>query len=147
MSKDKNGENGDYEVGYGKPPKHTQWKPKQSGNPKGAPKKQKREQVDVAATLSEPITIKKDGKSREMQPFEASMRSLVRRGLNDGHLGAILKFLENCEKYGVIEPPPEDFGGGVIRAPRGFDFNEWFDEVTELVPATPADEVDEYDDY
>ena len=28
----------DYEVGYGKPPKSRQWKPGQSGNPKGRPK-------------------------------------------------------------------------------------------------------------
>ena len=27
-----------YEVGYGKPPKRTQWKPGQSGNPKGKKK-------------------------------------------------------------------------------------------------------------
>ena len=27
-----------YEVGYGKPPVHTQFKPGQSGNPKGRPK-------------------------------------------------------------------------------------------------------------
>lgn len=147
MSIRNDGEGGDYEVGFGKPPKHSQFRPGQSGNPRGAPRKQRREQVDVAATLSEPIVIQKDGKSREMQPFEVSMRTLVRRGLNESHLGSIRKFLEFCEKYGVIEPPPEDFRGGVIQAPRGVDFNEWFDAVTELVPATPVDEVDEYDDY
>jgi hypothetical protein len=32
---------GDYEVGYGKPPKHTRFKPGQSGNPKGRPKASK----------------------------------------------------------------------------------------------------------
>ena len=29
---------GDYEVGYGKPPKHSRFKPGQSGNPKGRPR-------------------------------------------------------------------------------------------------------------
>jgi hypothetical protein len=148
MPKHNNGDGGgDYGVGYGKPPKHSQFKSGQSGNPNGAPRKQNREMVDVAATLSEPIAVKKEGKSHEMQPFEASMRSLVRRGLNDGDLGAILKFLENCEKYGVIKPRPEETGGGVIQAPKGVDFNEWFAEVTELVPETSAEEADEYDDY
>lgn len=34
-----------YKVGYGKPPKHTQWKPGQSGNPKGRSKKIAREKI------------------------------------------------------------------------------------------------------
>lgn len=32
-------DNDDDEVGYCKPPKKSQWKPKQSGNPKGRPKR------------------------------------------------------------------------------------------------------------
>ena len=32
------GDGADYEVGYGKPPKHTRFKKGQSGNPKGRPK-------------------------------------------------------------------------------------------------------------
>ena len=35
---DKQGSNRESEVGYGKPPIGTQWKPGQSGNPKGRPK-------------------------------------------------------------------------------------------------------------
>jgi len=33
--------NDSYKVGYGKPPKHTQYKPGQSGNRRGRPKKKK----------------------------------------------------------------------------------------------------------
>jgi hypothetical protein len=35
----KEGQSSDYEVGKGKTPKHTRWKPGQSGNPSGKAKK------------------------------------------------------------------------------------------------------------
>lgn len=35
---DSNQDNNNYQVGYGKPPKHSRWKKGQSGNPRGRPK-------------------------------------------------------------------------------------------------------------
>lgn len=60
MSKYKNG---DYEVGKGKPPKSTQWKKGQSGNPKGRSKKQKATfEEDVSAVLGEEVEVTEGGK-------------------------------------------------------------------------------------
>ena len=41
----------DYEVGRGKPPLHTRFKPGESGNPKGRPKGVRNFKTDVQATL------------------------------------------------------------------------------------------------
>jgi hypothetical protein len=45
--------NGDYEVGKGKPPKHTQFKPKTSGNPGGKTSTQKRAELKAAEIAAE----------------------------------------------------------------------------------------------
>ncbi|MBL4544643.1 MAG: hypothetical protein JKP95_01895 [Oceanicaulis sp.] len=54
----------EYEVGYGKPPKATQFKKGQSGNPRGRPKMQPK---DVAAHMSDLLAEKRpvrvDGKT------------------------------------------------------------------------------------
>lgn len=52
----------DYEVGYGKPPKHSRWPPGVSGNPKGRAKGQKGLKTDLAAELDAVQTIKVNGK-------------------------------------------------------------------------------------
>lgn len=51
----------EYEVGYGKPPKHTRFKPGRSGNPKGRPKASKSIRKETAEELAERITIKEGG--------------------------------------------------------------------------------------
>ena len=45
----------DYEVGYGKPPRKSQFKPGQSGNPKGRPKGRKGFSTILVEELSEDL--------------------------------------------------------------------------------------------
>ncbi len=120
MSKDKKGKDGDYEVGHGKPPKQ-----------------HKRKAIDVTAVLNAPLTVKRSGVRRKMPAFEVSVRRLVERGLKQRNLNAILEFLELCQSYGLLVPPQVDLGGGVITAPKGVNFQEWLESVTELVPDIP----------
>ena len=129
--------NGDNEVGYGKPPKERQFKPGQSGNLKGRPKSKKSGLTDVSELLNEPVKVKAGGKVREMGPFEAGLRKLAKRAV-DKDLRAILKFVKICEEYGGIAPPPAVTGGGVVRAPKGVNFYEWLESVTEEVPIDAA---------
>lgn len=51
-----------YEVGYGKPPKHTRFPPGQSGNPKGSQKGKRGLKFDLAAELDAKQTISVNGK-------------------------------------------------------------------------------------
>jgi len=141
MSKDKKGKGRDYDVGYGKPPKAHQFRKGSSGNPAGAPSKRK--PIDVAAILNEPLVVMASGVSQKMPAFEVSVRRLVERGLKQNNLNAILEFLRLCESYRLLALPPDDHGGGVIVAPKGVDFTEWIESVTELVPATSPDADDD----
>ena len=128
---------GDYEVGYALPPKKYQIREGEIRNPKGRGKSKNSGSTDISKLLSEPIKVTTGGKVREMGPFEAGLRKLAKRAV-DGHLPSILKFIRICEEYGVLAPPPAATGGGVIRAPKGVNFYEWLESVTEEVPIDEA---------
>lgn len=53
----------DYEVGYGKPPKNTQFQTGQSGNPKGRPKGTKNLKTDLQEVLNEKVQVNAGGKT------------------------------------------------------------------------------------
>ena len=55
-----------YRVGYGKPPKATQFKRGRSGNPKGRPKGSRKLASDLADELEEKITVREEGRSRRI---------------------------------------------------------------------------------
>jgi uncharacterized protein DUF5681 len=53
-------------VGPGKPPRHTRFKPGQSGNPNGRPKGSKNFATILQQQLTKMVTITVDGKSKRM---------------------------------------------------------------------------------
>ncbi|MEN0653329.1 MULTISPECIES: DUF5681 domain-containing protein [Hyphobacterium] len=71
----------DYEVGYGKPPRKSQFKPGQSGNPKGRPRGRKSFSTILVAELSERLIVKEGGKTRRMTKMEAVVKQLVSKAL------------------------------------------------------------------
>ena len=84
---------GDYSVGYGKPPKHTQFQPGQSGNPKGRPpdsRNLKRVLREIATETTEVIV---NGERVTMSVQEALMRGLVMKALK-GDRFAMRLFVE-----------------------------------------------------
>lgn len=76
-------DNDEHLVGYGKPPKATQFKPNQSGNPRGRPPKQERSisrrqlRRDVLTALEAPVIITVDGKQRTITINEALVQKLA----------------------------------------------------------------------
>ena len=72
----------DYEVGYAKPPKHTQFKKDQSGNPKGRPKGRKNIRTIVKDVLDRTVTITENGRTRRVKFLEAFVRQLAVKALS-----------------------------------------------------------------
>ncbi|KRS19181.1 DUF5681 domain-containing protein [Roseovarius indicus] len=71
----------DYEVGYGKPPKHSQFKKGQSGNPKGRPKGSKNVATIFRERLFSTVNIKENGRRKQITMIEALFRTLLKSGL------------------------------------------------------------------
>jgi len=92
-----------YEVGYGKPPKHSQFKP---GNKqgKGRPRGSRNVKSIVRDVLEDKVPVKINGKTRKVSPIELGVRQLVRKA-NAGDLKAISHVLALGERY---SPPDDD---------------------------------------
>ena len=67
-----------YAVGHGKPPKHTQFKPGQSGNPKGKPKGKLPTMTLISKQLEAKLTVTIAGQPKQMTRREALITALIR---------------------------------------------------------------------
>ncbi len=77
-----------YEVGYKRPPREHQFKPGQSGNPKGRPKKNNNFAEDVMDEMNEVITIQENGKLKKITKKRALAKRLIADSLS-GKVSAI----------------------------------------------------------
>lgn len=71
----------DYEVGYGKPPKQSQFKPGRSGNPRGRPKQKRTLTAKLEHELKKSITITENGRSTKVSKGDALAKTLVAKAL------------------------------------------------------------------
>ena len=69
----------DYEVGYGKPPRHTRFRKGQSGNPRGRPKESKNLATLLKEALNEHVIVAENGGRRKITMREAIIKQLVKR--------------------------------------------------------------------
>jgi hypothetical protein len=70
-----------YQVGYGKPPKHTQFKPSHSGNPKGRPKGIKNLSTDLEEELGQKILLTEGGQQQQVTKQRAMIKSLFAKAM------------------------------------------------------------------
>jgi len=72
---------GNYKIGYGKPPKASQFKPGRSGNPEGRRKGSLNLVTDLSAELGEKITVREAGRPRRVSKQRALIKSLMAKAL------------------------------------------------------------------
>ena len=101
---------GSYAVGYGKPPKTTQFQPGQSGNPKGRPKGQPTTQQLLLEEAAKLVKVKAGDEIVQLPKHRAVVRKLYNMAL-EGDLAAVrlvlmhLSTAEMAEAHGELEPP------------------------------------------
>src|ERR1700737_5026380 len=68
-----------WEVGYGKPPRHTRFGLGRSGNPRGRPGGSKNLSTLLSEALKEPVIVVENGRRRKIAKRQAIITQLVNR--------------------------------------------------------------------
>jgi hypothetical protein len=87
----------DYEIGYGRPPKATQWKKGESANPGGL---SSRRSVDVAETIDKllltPVRVTVNGESKRVAALKVILEQLSNKAItgNRRAMAVLFRWLE-----------------------------------------------------
>lgn len=114
-----------YEVGYKKPPKQHQFKPKSSDQAGGdAPKRKRRKrtadepkQADLTRIFDEPVAVRSGVQVQNMDPFEVMLRKQVEKAIKHRNLAAAKIVIAEAAKWDLLSTPPPAPGGGVVNVP------------------------------
>lgn len=107
----------DYEVGYGKPPKHTRFKPGESGNPRGRPKKSKNVDALLEKELDAIVTLQEGGQPIQITKREAIIKQFVNLAIK-GNAKPLQMMLAHLDKTRQPEPfvPSEADDAEILRS-------------------------------
>jgi hypothetical protein len=100
---------GDHEVGYGKPPRHRQFVKGQSGNPRGRPPGAKNLKTLLNKALNELVIVTENGGRRKISKREAIITQLVNCSAKGDFkamqiLLAMLRDIEGHAEAGAADP-------------------------------------------
>jgi hypothetical protein len=89
----------DTAVGYGRPPKATQFKKGQSGNPKGRPKGSRPVGAVLQEILGQRIAVTENGRTRRLPALEVMLRRLANDAMRSEPV-ALKLILSLFDRYG-----------------------------------------------
>jgi hypothetical protein len=133
-----------YQVGFGKPPRSTRFKPGQSGNPSGRPTGAKNFATAIEQELNSRVTVTENGRRRRISKREVIAKHLVNKAAS-GDLKAMPLLLNEARarqstlaEAGTDEvfdtPQDQKVFEGIIARIRN--------SMPEGVPSTPGPEDD-----
>lgn len=108
-------------VGFGRPPRATQFKPGRSGNPRGRPRGAKARRTIVEELASELHWVTEGGQQRQRTTLELIILHLRAKAVS-GDLKAIDSIKAILDRYDPQEPTR---GGAVLVVPPTMTVDEW----------------------
>ncbi len=99
----------DYDVGYRRPPKASQFKAGKSGNPKGRPKASRSVGAVLQGILRQRIAVTENGKTRRIPALEVMLRRLTNDAMRSDPR-AMKLLLSLVERYGDSPEAALDLG-------------------------------------
>jgi hypothetical protein len=99
-------DNDDDRVGFGHPPKHSQFRPGQSGNPSGRPKGTRNFLTDLRTELNATTTINERGHQVTVTKQMAIIKSLVAAAI-DGDMRAVTALVNISTRMAAAEDHDE----------------------------------------
>jgi hypothetical protein len=97
----------DYDVGYKKPPRHSQFKPGNRANPHGRGKRKRRSEAEIVnEIMTQPVSFREGDRVKRGRRVELLIKSLGAAALK-GHVGAagaLLKIRKDFADNRAIEP-------------------------------------------
>ena len=100
----------DEPVGYKRPPKSGQFKPGQSGNPRGRKKQVANFKTDLIAELREPIVVRENGRERRLTKQQAFIKQLMALAIK-GDIRAINAIVACTRSFGAAPDQAVDNDG------------------------------------
>lgn len=95
-----------YNVGYGKPPKHSRFRKGVSGNRKGRPKGKRNIATVMAEVLEETIVINDGGVRKRVTKLEAALKQMANKAVAGDLLAArqLIALVRSAEERAVEQP-------------------------------------------
>ncbi len=111
-----------YDIGYCKPPKATQFRKGQSGNPRGRRKTTKTPREVLKQALNRTMSVRQDGQVTRMSTLEVIINSLTHLAMK-GDTRAVAQVLRLIQELDVAGPEPGQYG--VLVVPGRATPEEW----------------------
>jgi hypothetical protein len=117
---------GDYEVGYGKPPKATQFQKGISGNLRGRPKKAPDFDTELIRESKSHITINDNGQRKRISKLQGIVKQLTNKAMT-GNIPAAriyLAFYQQAQDRAALSPTQRSSDPGKCDAVRNVTTEE-----------------------
>jgi hypothetical protein len=95
--------NRDYEVGFGKPPKHTRFQKGHSGNPRGRPRGSLNTSTLLEQALKEKVVVSENGRRKKVSKHRAILKQLVNKAAQGDHRAIQLLLMQQIPKLEELE--------------------------------------------